>query len=248
VHVDISGHREVGSGTLDGGPSIRAVPFDKQPDRVPRRLLDASQRRQLASIATIISLPPRSIVYREDAEGTWVFFASEGVLKAFRELPSGKRRVAAFVFPGDVFGIAESGRYMNTVQSLTKVTLYRIAMDALREVIHQDPHLQFQLLCKAIHELRQGQRHAILLGRRDAPGRLAMFLSMLERNLAADGPVDVIRLPMNRTDLAEYLGLSLESVSRAAAALERRGIVKFHGTHVAKVLDRAQFDKLVRTL
>ncbi len=233
---------------LETGPSIRATPFEKSLDRVPRRLLDATQRRQLADLATVVILPPRTIVYREEANGDWIFFAGAGVLKAFRELPSGKRRVAAFLFPGDVFGLAESGHYLNSVQTVTKVKLYRIAIGALREAIRLDPHLQFQLLCKAIHELRQGQRHSILLGRRDAPGRLAMCFSMLERNLSADHHADVIALPMSRTDLAEYLGLSLESVSRAAAALERRGIVQFQGGHAVKVIDRVQFDKLVRSL
>ena len=233
---------------VDGGPSIRATPLEKSLDKMPRRLLDATQRRQLAELATVVILPPRTIVYREDADGAWVFFASAGVLKAFRELPSGKRRVATFLFPGDVFGITENGHYSNTVQTITKVRLYRIAIDLLREAIRLDPHLQFQLLCKAIHELRQGQRHAILLGRRDAPGRLAMFLSMLERNLSADHHADVIPLPMSRTDLAEYLGLSLESVSRSCAALERRGILKFQGAHAVKVIDRVQFDRLVRSL
>jgi len=233
---------------LETGPSIRATPFERSLDKAPRRLLNATQRRQLADLATVVILPPRTIVYREDADGAWIFFAGAGVLKAFRELPSGKRRVATFVFPGDVFGITEGGHYLNSVQTVTKVKLYRIGIEALRDAVREDPHLQFQLLCKAIHELRQGQRHAILLGRRDAPGRLAMCFAMLERNLSTYDHADVIALPMSRTDLAEYLGLSLESVSRASAALERRGIVKFQGGHAVKVIDRVQFDKLVRSL
>src|SRR5689334_5864719 len=95
----------------DSGPSLRGVHFDKETDGSAQTLLTDEQRQQLTALATLISLPPRSIVYREDADLAWIFIARQGVLKAFRELPSGKRRVAAFLFPGDVFGLAENGRY-----------------------------------------------------------------------------------------------------------------------------------------
>jgi CRP/FNR family transcriptional regulator len=210
--------------------------------------LSESQRQRLATIASLVSFPSRTIVYREEMELSWIFISSVGVLKAYREMPSGKRRVASFLFPGDVFGLAENGRYTNTVQTVTNATLYRIPNEALANMLRRDPELQFQFLCKITHELRQGQRHSILIARRDAAGRLAMFLSMLEKHTPTGSHGGWIQLPMSRTDLAEYLCLSLESVSRASAALARRGIVAFQGGHAAKVIDRASFEKLVNAL
>jgi CRP-like cAMP-binding protein len=223
---------------FDSGPSLRGTHSEKGTDGSAQTLLTDEQRQQLTVLATLMSLPARSIVYREESDLAWIFIARQGVLKAFRELPSGKRRVAAFLFPGDVFGLAENGRYVNTVQTITNTVLYRIPNEALTDLLRRDPDLQFQFLAKITHEIRQGQRHAIVLSRRDAAGRFAMFLSMLEKN----------QLPMSRTDLAEYLGLSLESVSRATSALTRRGIVDFEGGHAAKVVDRIRFEKLVNTL
>lgn len=232
----------------DSGPSLRGVHFDKETDGPAQTLLTDEQRQQLTALATLISLPPRSIVYREDADLAWIFIARQGVLKAFRELPSGKRRVAAFLFPGDVFGLAENGRYVNTVQTITSTVLYRIPNDALTELLRRDADLQYQFLAKITHEIREGQRHSIVLARRDAAGRFAMFLSMLEKNQLTGTRGGWIQLPMSRTDLAEYLGLSLESVSRATSALTRRGIVDFEGGHAARIVDRARFEKLVNTL
>src|SRR6476659_6792034 len=117
-------------------------------------------------------------------------------------MPSGKRRVAAFLFPGDLFGLAEDGRYVNTVQSVTPATVYRIPNDALTDMLRRDPELQFHFLTKVTHAVRQGQRHAIVLARRDAAGRLAMFLHMLEKDLPGRHS-GVIPLPMSRTDVAE---------------------------------------------
>lgn len=231
----------------DFGPSIRTVQWDST-NASGKLLLSESQQRQLAAVATRVTLPARTIVYREEEALDWIFISNEGVLKAFRELPSGRRRVAAFLFPGDVFGLAENGRYLNTVQTVTHATVYRIPNEALTDMLRRDPDLQFQFLCKVTHELRQGQRHSIVLARRDAAGRLAMFLSMLEKNVLAGTRAGWIQLPMSRTDLAEYLGLSLESVSRATAALTRSGIVTFHGGHAVKVIDRERFEKLVGAL
>jgi CRP-like cAMP-binding protein len=233
---------------IDSGPLLRGVDFEKDTDGSAQALLTDGQRRQLTDLATLISLPARTLVYREDSDLAWIFIAKQGVLKAFRELPSGKRRVAAFLFPGDVFGLAENGRYVNTVQTITNTVLYQIPNDALTDLLRRDPDLQYHFLAKMTHVIRQGQRHAIVLARRDAAGRFAMFLSMLEQNQLTGTPGGWIQLPMSRTDLAEYLGLSLESVSRATSALTRRGIVDFEGGHAAKVVDRVRFEKLVNTL
>jgi CRP-like cAMP-binding protein len=240
-------HADAGHFHPEPAPFLRTTQFEKRTNSPSTALLSESQRRQLASVATRVSLPTRTIVFREDTPLEWIFLASEGVLKAFREMPSGKRRVAAFLFPGDLFGLAEDGRYVNTVQSVTPATVYRIPNDALTEMLRRDPDLQFHFLTKVTHALRQGQRHAIVLARRDAAGRLAMFLHMLEMDLVG-GRSGEIPLPMSRTDVAEYLGLSLESVSRATSALSRRGIVTFHGGHLAQVIDRARFEKLVAAL
>jgi CRP/FNR family transcriptional regulator len=152
----------------------------------------------------------------------------------------------AFLFPDDIFGIAEAGHYVNTLQAITAVTLYRFDRETLVATLRRDPELQFQFLCKATHELRQSFRRSMVVGRRDAVGRVAMFLYMLERESKA--PHGGIEIPMSRSDAANYLGLSLEAVSRAAGSLQRRGIVQFSGRHIAHVINRPEFDQLVTSL
>jgi CRP/FNR family transcriptional regulator, anaerobic regulatory protein len=227
--------------------SIHALPFDMGAGGPTTPLLTAKQRRQLAALATRLRLGPRTTVYREGDALSWIYIIGEGLVKSFRELPSGKRRVVAFLFPRDLFGLAESGRYVNTTRTIAPTTVYRIAHEALAAVLKRDADLEFRFLSKVIHELRQAQRQAIVLGRRDASGRLAMFLRMLERNIPKTHEPR-IHVPMSRTDIAEYLGLSLETVSRAAHELEREGIVAFEGNHTARVVDRARFEALVAAL
>ena len=185
------------------------------------------------------------MVYREDTPAGWVFIIANGVVKSFRDLPSGKRRIAAFLFAEDIFGLAENGQYVNTAQAVTEVRLYRIPIDALERLFIYDGDLQLQFLCKVTHALRQSQRQKIVLTRRDAVGRVAMFLSMLEHRPAGAGVTPTINVPMSRSDIASYLGLSLEAVSRATATLARRRTVAFLDRHTVRILDRCRFKQIV---
>jgi CRP-like cAMP-binding protein len=227
-------------GATEAEPALQAVPF-LPPLRPEAPLLTDSQRAQLAAIATRVSVAPRAVIYRDDTPATNVFIIGEGVVKAFKDLPSGRRLVMAFLYPADVFGLAENGRYVRTAQAVTRVTLYRFAIDVLIDTLKNDGELQFKFLCKLTHELREAQRQTITIGRRDAIGKLAMFIRELQRQHGRSGDID---LPMSRSDIASYLGLSLESVSRASRALERRGVVCFPGRHVVRILDPAQFERI----
>ena len=86
---------------------------------------------QLAGVSTRLRLPARMVVYREESIAHWVFIIAQGVIKSYRDLPSGKRRVMSFLFQDDIFGLAESGHYVNTTQ----------ASDARYAVSHRDTHV-----------------------------------------------------------------------------------------------------------
>ena len=165
-------------------------------------------------------------MYRAGAPADFVFVIAEGAVKSYRDLASGRRRIAAFFFPRDLFGLAEAGQYVNTVQAITPVRAYAISADALTELFHREPDIETQFLCKVVHVLREAQHHNIIVARRDAAGRFAMLLRLLQKQSPANGRKN-IALPMSRSDIANYLGLSLEAVSRASRRLERQGIVEF---------------------
>ena len=228
----------------DGFPSLRAVGFEPGGTRESVQLLSKRHQVQLAGISTRLRLPARMVVYREESTALWVFIIAQGVIKSYRDLPSGKRRVMAFLFQDDIFGLAESGHYANTTQAVTPVTLYRIEVPTLAAMLQRDAELEFQFLCKVTHELRSSFKQRIVVGRRDAAGRVAMFLRMLEEETSQKGQTSDIDIPMSRSDMANYLNLSLEAVSRACRALEQKGIVDFIGRHSARILDRPRFDKL----
>jgi CRP-like cAMP-binding protein len=210
-------------------------------------LLSSRQRSQIASIATSQQFPRGALIYREGSNAQSVFIVANGIVKSFRDLPSGKRRVMTFLFADDLFGLAQSGHYVNSAQTITPVTLYRIRVATLADTLRRDSDLAIQFLCKVTHELRGALRHTATVTRRDALGRVTMFLRMLEQDshLGRDSRIEV---PMSRMDAGNYLGLSLEAVSRALSQLERSGIIAFEGRRNVRVLDRMRFDKIAAAL
>ena len=228
-------------------PPLRAAPFLKsESDTAP--LLTERQREDLARIGIRLRLPARMMVYREQSAATSVFAVADGVVKTYRDLPSGKRTIGAFLFARDLFGLAENGRYINCAQAVTRVTLYRLPLDELTRLLKHDADMQFQFLVKVTHELRESQRRAILMGRRDAAGRLAMFVMMMGKHADQAGKAaGIVPLPMTRSDIAGFLGLSLESISRAAAELERRGFVTFD-RHLGRIVDPAGLARLAEAV
>jgi CRP-like cAMP-binding protein len=230
------------------GPAIRAFdPWMKgnpSPGRM-HQLLSDDERARLAVIASVARFKKGTEIYHEGDHADAVFNIISGVAKVCQRDAGGVEHIAAFLFPDDLFGLAQEGCYANSIKTLTPVTAYRIPVTALRSRLTGDPALEFHVIAKLCHELRQAQRHAFLLaGKRTLP-KLAMFFQMLEQLQAArGGTVSEIYLPMDRTDIAEYIGVSLAALSRAFRTLTTRGILQCRDRRHVKIADRGRFDML----
>ena len=226
-------------------PRFDSIPFLSSGLASEPTLLTDFQRKALEDIGERVHARARAVVYNSGDRAGAVFVVIEGVLKSYRTLPSGKRALSTFLFRHDIFGLAERGRYLNCVQAVTPVTLHVLPLADLIPLIKRDARLQFKFLMKVTQGLREAQRRAILIGRRDAVGRMAMFLIMMRRQhcLAVGNDWDV-PLPMSRADIAAFLNLTRESLSRAVRGLQRRGLVTFESRHLARILDPASLEKL----
>jgi CRP/FNR family transcriptional regulator len=128
---------------------------------------------------------------------------------------------------------------------MTAVIAYRLPVAALRSRLSKDAELEFHVICKLCEELRQTQRHAFLLSERKATSRLAMFLQMMEQLQIARGEQSAeIYLPMDRSDISEYIGVTLAAVSRAFRSLAMRGIIKSQNRRYVRIADRSAFEKI----
>jgi CRP-like cAMP-binding protein len=201
----------------------------------------------LASIATIQQFDKGTFIHREREKADFLYVLLQGVVKTFTTLPDGSNRAVAFYFPDDLFGWSEDDRYAGSGQALAPVSAYKIPVAALEALLRSDAELGMDLLRKFRHRMQQQHDHLLLLGRNDALGRVAMFIAMLEQlehvGKAARPPR--LYLPMSRSDIADFVGLSLEAVSRAFTALEAQGVVTFRAKRHFQVTDRAALLALI---
>jgi CRP-like cAMP-binding protein len=143
-------------------------------------------------------------------------------------------------------GLSAEGTYVNSAKAITPVTAYQLPLSALRARLAKDARLQYQVICKLCQELRQAQRHAFLLGQRHAISKITTFLQMLEHLESSRGEATAeIYIPMNRSDIADYVGMSLPAVSRTFALLAKRGIIACRDRRRVKIADRPAFETIV---
>lgn len=227
------------------GPSIYAIPLSGT-STMPRQLLSIEERRKLALIASIRHFDIGQILFREGDPATEVFNIISGVVKTVVTLEDGRQTALAFFFSHDLVGMFEAGRYSDTAEAVSPVTTYSLPVATLERLLRNDPNLQLHFLCKISHELRAAQRQAIALGRYGAMQKIALFLDFLDRHPEMHKAGDNrITIPMDRADIADYVGLTVESVSRMLQKLHRGGIIQLEERHVFCINDRPAFDRLI---
>jgi CRP-like cAMP-binding protein len=229
----------------DPGPAIWAVdPWIPTAGRT-NQLLTAEERSRLAAIASIVQFKKREVIYREGDHVDAIFNIISGVVTTYRKAPNGSEHIAAFLLVDDLFGLSEEGRYTNSAKAITPVAVYRLPLIALRSYLYKSAELEFHVICKLCQEIRQAQRHAFLLSQREAVSRLAMFLRLIEQLQISRGEQTAeIYLPMDRSDIGEYIGMTLPAVSRTFRRLTAQGIVKIRAGRHVRITDRNSFRKM----
>jgi CRP/FNR family transcriptional regulator len=229
-----------------GGPALRApLMWTAGNASKVKQLLSDKERARLAVIATIARFRKGEKIYAAGDPVDVIYNIISGVVKSYSTEADGQRRVNGFLFADDLLGLSDDGRYANSAQAITPVTAYRLPLARLQRQLRQDTDLEFHVICKLCHELRQAQRHAFLATHKDAAVKLSMFLQFMEE-LQADRqePINEIYLPMERTEIGEFVGLSLAAISRGFRKLATDGVIEVRNRRHVKVKDRDAFNYL----
>lgn len=229
-------------------PTVKAIASWARGDHSQgqfRQLLSQEQQKDLSSISSVIRFRKGEIVYSHGEQAKAIYNIVEGVLKAYKTGTGEAEHIASFLYPGDVVGLAEEGLYVNSVKALTPVLAHSWPVGALLRSLPSQGELELQMIAKLCHELRETQRHALLLAQQPALSRLAMFLRLQEQvQKQIGGPAEEIYLPMSRTDIADYVGMSLAAVSRGFRSLMTEGIIAGRGRRNFRIVDRQKFEAL----
>lgn len=177
-------------------------------------------------IATEFSYRKEEEIYGEDEPSEYVYQVIRGAVRTYKLLSDGRRQIGAFHLPGDVFGLEPGPSHRLTAEAISDTTVRLVKRRSLETAAASNVQVAHNLWTMTASDLRRAEDHMLLLGRKTAMERVAAFLLEMDRRLAKAG---MMALPMCRRDIGDYLGLTLETVSRALSQLNEQGILTFSG-------------------
>ena len=194
----------------------------------------------LDRIVTHTQIRPGQTVFEEGDEAKYVYNVSRGHVRLFKLLQDGRRQVTGFLAPGDFLGLAARHTYAYSAEAISDADLCRFKVGELESLLEEMPPVRERLYEIANDELAAAQEQMLCLGRKTAKERVASFLISQLRHGAncGDGKAE-FDLPMSRSDIADYLGLTIETVSRTFTALREEGLIDLPSTHRVLIPDIA---------
>src|SRR6266567_1974986 len=184
----------------------------------------------LRNIGTRLRFNHNQTIFNEGDPAEHAYKVLSGAVRLCKHLADGRRQIVQFLFPGDLFSFMELAGHSLTAEAVNDVVLTSYPQ---RQIVHlgvQDPNLRERFVALLSQRLHRMHDHLMLLGRQTALERVSSFLLSLQERLGADEG-DAMEIPMSRQDMADYLGLTIETVCRVLAKLRRSrviGIPKIH--------------------
>lgn len=201
-------------------------------------VLDEAELAELAAIQTSVTYDAHAPIMAEGDTAGHFYNITEGAVLLYKLLPDGRRQITGFLFPGDFMGIAAEETFACSAEALLPSRLCRFTRKDFIRLLDRIPKLERRLLTLASHELVEAQEQMLLLGRKTARERLCSFILALSRRAELKGAdPHAVRVPMSRADIADYLGLTMETVSRNFTQLKTSGVIQLREGGVTYIPD-----------
>jgi CRP/FNR family nitrogen fixation transcriptional regulator len=192
-------------------------------------------------VATEFSYRKGEEIYGEDEPAEYVYQVIRGAVRTYKLLSDGRRQIGAFHLPGDVFGLESAMAHRLAAEAIIDTTVRLVKRRSLEQAAGVDVQIARKLWTMTAGDLRHAEDHMLLLGRKNAMERVANFLLEMDRRLAVAG---MMALPMCRRDIGDYLGLTLETVSRALSQLHDEGVLGFSGARQIVLRNRQRLKNM----
>ncbi|WP_235890345.1 Crp/Fnr family transcriptional regulator [Sandaracinobacter neustonicus] len=211
--------------------------------------LEPEDRHALGREGRIQTVPRGRTLVWEGEDAMLVANVIEGVLKLSTSTSDGREQIVGVVYPSDFIGRPFGERSQHSVTALVDSRVCLLPRAAFDRFAHEHPELEHRLLNRALDELDRARRWMLLLGRKSATERVASFLLELSHRLAESGcagdvALDSFELPLDRQQIADVLGLTIETVSRQMSSLRAAGVIELPGRRSLHILDRARLTAL----
>lgn len=199
---------------------------------------DATVMSVLDSVAAIVSCGRAQDIYRPGDEATYWYRVVHGLVSKCVDTASGQRQIVDFLMPGDFFGFAVGKEHQfGATAAVNGTVIARYPRRRLETLADADPELARLIREIAFKAISRLQGRMLVLGRTTAREKVGAFLLEMA-NRSADGALEAVILPISRYDIADYLALSVETVSRSLTDLEHRGSIRLTTKRHVKIVDR----------
>jgi CRP-like cAMP-binding protein len=200
---------------------------------------------QTLAQAALRRVEAKEFVFIEGDPTTHVFRVETGAVALYKVLADGRRQIDGFAYPGDLIGLGAQGEHVMNAQAIKPTRLRCLAMATLHRSAAQDPALGFRLYEAVARELAATRDLMLTTGQRSATERVASFLLAFSRRAERNGqdPSDLV-LPMTRADIGDFLGLTIETVSRTFTKLKTLGLIQLPQSNRVKLIDLDQLESL----
>ncbi len=208
-------------------------------------VLDNSELAELSKVNRHRSLGAGDCLFFEGDPTEAYYVVTDGALKLYKLLPDGRRQVIGFLFKGDFLGATFSEEHAFTVEALTPTELCQMPREKFELFVNDSQPLGRKLLQVATNGLASAQEQMLLLGRKTAQERLASFLVWMSARAEERGDDgDHLGVPMSRTDMGDYLGLTVETVSRTITKLKTSGVISLAERGYIEIRNRDRLEEI----
>ena len=188
----------------------------------------------LSKLGSVVGFDRNAEVFADEEPADYVYQVVSGTVRTCKFLEDGRRQVGAFHYPGDLFGLEPFGTYSVSAETVTPCQVRVVKRASLTAVAAHDAALANALWMVATRELQRVNEHMVLLGRKCATERLLDFLNNTASRLNTP---DLVDIPMSRQDIADHIGLTIETVSRTMTRLQETGSIALDGSRRIHVID-----------
>jgi len=221
------------------GPQLNEQTAGRTPPTDPR-VSTYSLARAIEEMGAAMVFPRDAEIYRENSPASYLYKVVSGTVRTFKALSNGRRQIRAFYLPGDIFGVETGQEHAFSAEAITDAKLLVIERKAVVALAARDNDVAHQLWSLTSRELKHARNHVLLLIQ-SAQERVAGFLLEMADRVPAG---DEIELPMPRQDIADYLGLTIETVSRMMTHLEKGAAIALPTSRRVVLRNRSALNRI----
>ncbi|HVM80552.1 MAG TPA: helix-turn-helix domain-containing protein [Stellaceae bacterium] len=198
---------------------------------------------RLDDFGIVVTLKRDEVLFYEGDRAGCYYKVVTGAIRSCKLLADGRRHIGDFFLPGDFIGLNALETHGFTAEAVADASLVRYERRDVEALIQRDPRIGKSLLGRLCSDLSEAQARMLLLGRMTAQERLASFLLRMAAR-GAGCSTNLVALPMTRTDIGDYLGLTTETVCRTLAQLKHSGLIAAPSPHEVRVLRREALSEM----